>query len=185
MTSYTRREFAGLVLLGLPTAHLLSAIRPRAAGVQIGLNVPYSFGNTATTGDEILKACLAVGVGAVELRSQPVEAFLGAPEQPARGGRGADSAARAAAIALARSAGERLKEWRLTAAPEKAGRSGRSTRTPRDDRHREFDNIYAMSEASRFASGWRRRSVPARSSCEISAKDDDLRRVGSFADSTR
>src|SRR2546430_16380488 len=109
MTSYTRREFAGLALLGLPTARLLAALRPRDLGVQIGLNVPYSFGNNAMSGDEVLKNCLQLGVTALELRSQPVEAFLGAPAPAAGAPRGADSTARAAAQSLARAGAEGLR----------------------------------------------------------------------------
>ena len=47
-------------------------------GVQVGLNVPYSFGKPTMSGEEILKSCLELGLSAVELRTQPVEAFLGA-----------------------------------------------------------------------------------------------------------
>lgn len=128
MALYTRREFSKMALLALPTTKLFSAMRllggsdsaSAFAGVQIGLNVPYSFGNNAMNGDDVLKACVQLGVGAVELRSQPVEAFLGAPPGVARGGRGADSAARAAAQALARNYAEQLRVWRATAAPDGA-----------------------------------------------------------------
>ena len=96
MAPYTRREFSKMALLALPTTKLFSAMRllggsdsaSAFAVVQIGLNVPYSFGNNAMNGDDVLKACVQHGVGAVELRSQPVEAFLGAPPGVARGGRG-------------------------------------------------------------------------------------------------
>ena len=49
----------------------------KVAGVQIGLNVPYSFGSPLMSGDEILKNCVELGLSGVELRTQPVEAFLG------------------------------------------------------------------------------------------------------------
>src|SRR5262249_28276314 len=52
-------------------------------GVRVGMNVPYNFGtgaaNNYTSGDVILGKCLQLGISAVELRSQPVEMFLGAP----------------------------------------------------------------------------------------------------------
>src|SRR5207237_5183617 len=48
-------------------------------GVQIGLNVPYNFGSRTMDGDEVLRRCVDLGVSAVELRSQPVEAFAGKP----------------------------------------------------------------------------------------------------------
>src|SRR5688572_14124350 len=94
--SYTRREFAKLALASLPAAGLLTRLTPsRAAevatgkshakpnskvnGVQIGLNVPYSFGNNAMGADDVLAGCLNLGVNALEMRTQPVESFLGAP----------------------------------------------------------------------------------------------------------
>src|SRR3989442_982838 len=91
MLPYTRREFAKLSLAALPGAGLLSAMyrlgaaetpgkpNSKVAGVQVGLNVPYSFANPAMSGDDILKNCLQLGLSAVELRTQPVEAFLGVP----------------------------------------------------------------------------------------------------------
>src|SRR5437870_1211296 len=89
---YTRREFARLSLAAWPATGLLSVLnrlgaaetpakpgKPNSkfAGVQIGLNVPYSFGNNGMSGDEILKNCVQLGFSAVELRTQPVEGFLG------------------------------------------------------------------------------------------------------------
>ena len=95
MSLYTRRDFAKLALAALPAAGLLSAMnsaraaemaKPAAGkpnskvnGVQIGLNVPYSFGNPGMSGDEVIANCVLLGVSAVELRAQPVEAFLGSP----------------------------------------------------------------------------------------------------------
>jgi len=85
---YTRRELGRLALAGVPAAgallksgSALAAGKPNSkwAGVQVGLNVPYSFGNNMMTGDETLDRCLQLGVSAVELRSQPVEQFLGVP----------------------------------------------------------------------------------------------------------
>lgn len=184
MTSYSRREFAALALFGLPAARLLSGLRLPQAGVQIGLNVPYSFGNNNMNGDEVLKNCLALGVTALELRSQPVEAFLGAPASPAGGPRPADSTARAAAQALARSYAERLREWRLSASPDGA----KAFRKKYEDAGVQigivkFDNIYAMVDGELdFAFGVAKALGARAISCEISAKDDDLRRVGSFAD---
>jgi sugar phosphate isomerase/epimerase len=49
------------------------------AGVQVGLNVPYSFASPLMSGDDILQKCVQLGLSAVELRTQPVEAFLGLP----------------------------------------------------------------------------------------------------------
>lgn len=91
----TRREFNRLALTTLPVAPLFPSVAARAAGraqkpnskwagVQVGMNVPYNFGTgNYTSGDDILARCLQLGVSAVELRSQPVEMFLGAPGQRA------------------------------------------------------------------------------------------------------
>src|SRR6266705_3457273 len=86
----TRRQFAKWSLAALPGVGLCSALnrlnaaeaatgKPNSkfAGVQVGLNVPYSFANMSMSGDEILKNCLQLSLSAVELRTQPVEAFLG------------------------------------------------------------------------------------------------------------
>ena len=184
MTSYSRRDFARLALLGLPAARFLSAVRLRHAGVQIGLNVPYSFGNNNMSADDVLKNCLQLGVDALELRSQPVEAFMGAPAPVAATPRGADSTARAATASRARDSKERLRDWRLATAPEGA----RAFRKMYEDAGvkigiLKFDNIYAMSDGELdFAFGLAK-TVGARAmSCEISTQDDDLRRVGRFAE---
>jgi len=92
---YTRRDFTKLALAALPAAGLLSlpgslraadaqakpAGKPnsRVNGVHIGLNVPYSFGGRTMAGEEILKNCQELNLSAVELRTQPVEGFLGLP----------------------------------------------------------------------------------------------------------
>lgn len=92
---YTRREFAKLALTALPTVGLFFAGRSlraadpvakppgkpnsKFAGVQVGLNVPYSFGGRTMAAEEILKNCQELNLSAVELRAQPVEGFLGLP----------------------------------------------------------------------------------------------------------
>src|SRR3954470_19111442 len=86
---YTRRELARLMLTAVPLAGMLpksrlaAQTRPKPdskfAGVQVGMNVPYNFGTRTMSADETLDRCLQLGVSAVELRSQPVELFLGAP----------------------------------------------------------------------------------------------------------
>jgi len=93
MNSYTRRQFTKLSLAALPAVGLFSisnrlgaaetSARPnsKVRGVQLGLNVPYSFANGEMSGDDILKNCLQLGLSAVELRTQPVETFLGAPAE--------------------------------------------------------------------------------------------------------
>ncbi len=184
MSSYTRRDFARLALFGLPAARLFSAVRPRVAGVQIGLNVPYSFGNNNMSADDVLKNCLALGVGVLELRSQPVEAFMGAPAAVVGAGRGADSTARAAAAVLAKTGAAKLRDWRLATSPDGAG----AFRKKYEDAGVKidivkFDNIYAMTDGELDFAFLVAKTLGARAiSCEISTKDDDLRRVGGFAD---
>ena len=187
MTSYSRRDFARLALFGLPAARLFSAIRPRTTGVQIGLNVPYSFGNNNMSADEVLRNCVALGVGALELRSQPVEAFMGAPAPAPAVPRSADSTAKAAAATLVQSSRDKLREWRLATSPDGAG----AFRKKYEDAGVKieivkFDNIYAMTDGELdFAFGTAKTLGARAISCEISTKDDDLRRVGSFADKHR
>src|SRR5437867_6589658 len=87
---YNRREAGKLALsaLGLfsPIGFGHSAFsqhKPNSkwAGVQVGLNVPYNFGGRTMNAAEIIDRCLRLGVNAVELRSQPVEEFLGSPDK--------------------------------------------------------------------------------------------------------
>lgn len=86
-------------------------------GVQVGLNVPYSFHKMDETGDEILNQMIKLDLSAAELRSQPVEGFIGIPPEavvPALPGRGKPAmtpeqeAARNKAI-------DELRKWRLAA----------------------------------------------------------------------
>ena len=120
---YTRREMCRVALAGLPTAGLLlktdltgAAARPDSkwAGVQVGMNVPYNFGPTPVlTSDQILEKCIELGVSGVELRSQPVEAFLGLPDRlvPVRGRRGSP----APDPAVQKANAEELRKWRVSA----------------------------------------------------------------------
>src|SRR4030095_16953716 len=72
---YSRRQIGKLALSAIPAASVL----PRAAwaadkpnskvnGVVIGMNVPYNFGNQATSAEDILQRCVQLGVSGVELR---------------------------------------------------------------------------------------------------------------------
>lgn len=115
--AYTRREFGKLTAAALPAACLLpgSALAAQAkpnsrwAGVQVGLNVPYNYGNNAMPIEQVLANTLALGVNALELRGQPIEAFLGGPPTPPTGGRGREAdPARAAAVGA-------LRAWRASA----------------------------------------------------------------------
>ncbi len=114
----TRRDVAKLALAALPAARLLAKANSKVGGVQIGINSPYSFHNMPPGADDILKYLDQLGVNAVELRSQPVEAFLQAPVAPPPAGRGKppltpeQAAARKAAL-------EELQKWRLALSVDK------------------------------------------------------------------
>ncbi len=106
MSVYTRRDAlklglfsgtaAGLLAAGAP---LLKAAEPAPAtpagkpnskvnGVQIGVNVPYSFRNNSMDAAGILAGCVQLGISGVEIRSQPIEAAMGLPAEflpPQRG----------------------------------------------------------------------------------------------------
>jgi sugar phosphate isomerase/epimerase len=104
--SLTRREFGRIAIAAWPAAGLLlrgttvmAAAKPNSkwAGVQVGLNVPYNFGQgNYMSGEEILKRCVELNASAVELRLQPVELFMGGPQAQ-------------------RGASEELTKWRSTA----------------------------------------------------------------------
>jgi sugar phosphate isomerase/epimerase len=117
MTIYSRRDLGRLALAALPGIRVLDGVslfaaqakpNSKVAGVQIGLNVPYSFGGRNLEVNQLLKNCVQVGVSGLELRTQPVETFMGAPAAlvDARGG---DAGAAA-----------ELAKWRLTAPMDKA-----------------------------------------------------------------
>src|SRR6188474_3628022 len=99
---YTRRDLGKLAITALPAATLLrsgvfaqSKPNSRVRGVMIGMNVPYNFGGRTAPVDEIIDKCVQLGISGLELRTQPVEAYLGLPESlvtaaaPAAGGRNA------------------------------------------------------------------------------------------------
>ncbi len=193
MKSQTRREFAKLSLAALPAAGFLSimsrlnaaesAAKPpgkpnsKVAGVQLGINVPYSFGSPLMSGDEILKNCVALGISGVELRTQPVEAFLGVPAELAnpKGNLTKDAAAAIAG---------QLAQWRKSVSM---------------DRVKEFrqkyesagvlieivkiDGLYKMTDDELDYAFALTKALGGRAiSSEISHQDDDLKRLGSFAD---
>jgi len=194
MLPYTRRDFAKLALAALPATGLISALtsvqaapagakpagkpNSKVRGVQIGLNVPYSFGNPIMSGDEILAACQQLGISGVELRTQPVEAFLGAPSHLV----GPKKAI--ASGAAAETTTEQLRKWRGTVALDRVKEfrrkyeaGGVAIEIVKVDNlfkcaDTELDYIFALAKA-----------LGARAiSTEISKSDDDLKRVGKFAD---
>jgi sugar phosphate isomerase/epimerase len=133
----TRRDLGRLALAGSPLLLLRSTsahasarqgARPdsRWAGVHVGMNVPYNFGGRTMPMDEILDRSVQLGVSALELRAQPVEAWLGAPVLPPTAkapARGSDSGLLDTEKEVLRESYEqaqktfaaRLAEWRASA----------------------------------------------------------------------
>lgn len=183
MNPCSRRDFTKLALAALPAFSLASSLRAAPAakpnskvrGVQIGMNVPYSFRNPAMTGDETLAACVQLGLSAVELRAQPIEVFLGAP---------ANLVNEKAKAATAAGGGNPLRDWRKTAPVARA----KEFRKKWEDAGvrieiLKIDGIFRMSEPELDYVFTMAKHVGARAlSTEISKSDEDHQRVGSFAD---
>jgi sugar phosphate isomerase/epimerase len=182
MNTLSRRQFsklaiAGAGLLSMPRAFAADKPNSKVNGVQLGINVPYSFGNPLMSGDDILKACVQLGISAVELRTQPVERFLGAPEALVSP-KNTVSAGSASA-----SAGD-FASWRKTVSMERA----KEFRKKYEDAGVlievvKVDGIFKMTDAEldyvfNLAKALGGRAI----STEISKKDDDHKRVGEFAD---
>src|SRR5215207_8173609 len=113
---YSRRDFARLALVSLPSVSLLREAEPAFArqakpnsvwgGVPFGIFAPYRFGPEASDLEGALKALVNFGVSQTELSAALVERQLGAPQTAGRGGgRGNQTAEQQAA---ARAAGDRL-----------------------------------------------------------------------------
>jgi sugar phosphate isomerase/epimerase len=84
--TYTRRDVARLAM-GAAAASRVATAKPNSSfgGVQVGINVPYSFHGLPSSADQILEYLAQTNISAAELRTQPIEAFLGAPEAASRG----------------------------------------------------------------------------------------------------
>jgi sugar phosphate isomerase/epimerase len=180
----TRRDFTRFLASALPAAGLLSLANKldaaedpaRAArkpdskvnGVQIGLNVPYSFANAAMSAGEILKNCVQLGLSAVELRTQPVETFLGVP----------------ANVANRKNTSAELAQWRSSVAMDKIKDFRRIYETAGVlIEIVKVDGIFSMAEGEidyffNMAKALGGRAI----STEISKKEEDLKRLGQFAD---
>ena len=144
---YTRRELAKLALTVLPAARLvepstvLGAVvqakpNSKVKGVQIGLNVPYSLGGRNMEADLLLKNCIQLGVSGLELRSQPVETFMGAPADADRWPR-----SRSCRDRRSQQVAAAARRWRRRAT------SARSTTTPACSIEIvKFDGIFAFTD---------------------------------------
>jgi hypothetical protein len=187
-STFTRREFSKWVAAAVPALAFLSIPEclsaaenfggkpnSKVSGVQIGLNVPYSFSAPRMSGDDILKNCVQLGLSAVELRAQPVEVFLGIPIELVDPTKGAPDGP---------ASREKLAEWRKKVSIDQAKifRDNYDAAGVRIEIVK-VDGIFGMSDAELDFSFALARALGARAiSSEISRKTKDLQRVGSFAD---
>ena len=115
----TRRDLVRIALAAFPAARLLAKPNSKFAGVQIGINVPYSYHGQFNSGDECLDATVRLNLSSVELRAQPIEQFMGAPANlvayppPRRASRGPLTPEEEASR---KEGAETLRKWRLSAA---------------------------------------------------------------------
>ncbi|MGO8678340.1 MAG: sugar phosphate isomerase/epimerase family protein [Limisphaerales bacterium] len=186
---YSRREFGRLSLFTLAGAASLPALgrlraaegagkpNSKVAGVQIGMNVPYSFGKPELTGEEILKNCVQLGLSALELRTQSVEVFIGAPLDLI-------FVPKTAPKAEAAGRDEKLRQWRRSASMERA-KAFRSMYEGAGVLIEivKVDGIFKMSPEELDYVFTLAKALGGRAiSTEISHAEEDLKRLGSFAD---
>lgn len=188
MSAYSRRDFARLALTALPAVACLPLINrlgatesakpnSKVAGVQIGMNVPYSFGKADLSGEEILKNCVQIGLSGLELRTQSVEVFMGAPVELVFPKTGAPKEASAAGP-------EKLRDWRQSASMDRA----KAFRKMYEDTGVlieivKVDGIFKMTDAELDYVFALAKTLGGRAiSTEISHAEPDLKRLGQFAD---
>lgn len=182
MKPYSRRHFAKLSLAALSATGLLTRAAEKSdkpnskvAGVQLGLNVPYSFANGEMSGDEILAKCVALGLSAVELRTQPVEVFLGASRKLVYPKKSKDAP---------EPDSNEMAHWRKSVSLDGA-----------DEFRRKYeeagvliqivkvDGLFKMNdEELNYAFTLAKRLGGRAISTEISNREEELKRVGAFAD---
>src|SRR5512133_3481985 len=81
----TRRDLGKVALAAFPVSRLLAKPNSKFGGVQVGINAPYSFRGMPGKAEDIVKYMQQLGLSGVELRSQPVEGWMGAPAIPGGG----------------------------------------------------------------------------------------------------
>ena len=194
----SRRDVTKLALGVIPGALLteraldasaLQAGKPdsKVRGVQIAMNAPYNFGPNTMSADETLARCVRLGISAVELRSQPVESYLGVlPELVAAAAPGGRNATRTPEqIAKQKAAADELLKWRLSVPMAGA----QAFRKRYEDAGVlieivKFDAMYARSDAELDYCFSLAKNLGARAvSCEIDVAG--TKRVGQFADKHR
>ena len=181
MNILSRREFARLsagALLASPFA-ARAAAKPNSkfAGVHIGINAPYSFGNAAMSAAEILKTCVGLNLSAIELRTQPIEAAFGAPANLTSG------KAKVLPAGAADDHAKKLAAWRESVDMAKA----RAFRKEWEDTGVfieviKVDGIFKMGPGELDYVFTLAKALGARGvSTEISKNEEDHKRVGEFA----
>ena len=109
---YSRREFAKMMLAGVPWSMALAQINSKFRGVQIGA-ITYSFRSIPAA--EIIPAMVKLGLSEAELMSNHCEALAGAPQGGLRGGgRGLPPEQQEAQ----RQQQEALRKWRMATSPD-------------------------------------------------------------------
>jgi len=170
----TRRELGKLAMTAVPAAALLPvslsaqrAAKPnsKVAGVQIGLNVPYNFGGRDMNWQEVLDRSVQLNVNALELRSQPVEGFLGSPASNGQ-----------------KATPEEMRKWRtsVNVANAAAVRQKYETAGVMIEIVK-YDGVYTMADEEVDYCFNLAKTLGARAiSCEIDVKHTE--RIGHFAD---
>jgi sugar phosphate isomerase/epimerase len=121
MSNYlTRRTFGKLALASLPAASLLAKVNSKFGGVQIGINAPYSYHGQFNSADECLDATVKLGLSSLEMRAQPIEAFMGAPANLVAYPKPRVPKGQTAPPSNPEADAEQLRAWRKTAPMAKA-----------------------------------------------------------------
>jgi sugar phosphate isomerase/epimerase len=181
MKLWTRREFSKLAATAIagasamPTMARTAKPNSKVRGVQLGLNVPYSFNNPSMSGEDVLKNCVQLGFSAVELRTQPVEMFLGAPKE--------------LVVCKSRTAAqtEELAAWRKAATLRDASKFRKMFKDAGVlIEIVKVDGMFKMNDAELDYAFALAKALGGRAiSTEISRNEEELKRVGQFADKHR
>ena len=161
----------------LGAAEAVGKPNSKFAGVQVGMNVPYSFGQPEMTGEAILKNSVLLGLSALELRTQSVEVFMGAPVDLV-------FVPKTAPKAEAADRGEKLRQWRRSAPMERA----KAFRKMYEEAGVlieivKVDGIFRMSPEELDYVFSLAKTLGGRAiSTEISHDEEDLKRLGQYAD---
>jgi sugar phosphate isomerase/epimerase len=110
----SRRDFGKLAVAATSATPLAAKPGSTIRGVRIGA-ITYSFRALPSSASDILRYCTELGIGSVELMSEPAEMFAGAPPVPRAPGRNASPEQRET---VKRAAAARAA-WRLSASMDK------------------------------------------------------------------